>query len=78
MSTSVYNIFLLSDVDPLFKYIALGYHCPILLTFQIHTDYTVSTHAILIVDKYPVMFVKCMNTNQQLDVFFIVLSVANS
>ena len=35
-----------------------------------HTDYTVSAHNILIFDKYSVVFVRCTDTNQQLDVFY--------
>jgi len=42
-----------------------------------HTDYTVSAHNILIFDKFPLVFVRCMDNNQQLDIF-IVLSVAYS
>ena len=39
-----------------------------------HTDYTVSAHDILIFEKCSVVFVRCTDNNQQLDVF-IVLSV---
>ena len=42
-----------------------------LLTCQMHTDYTVSAHDILIFDKYSVVFVKCTDNNQQLDVFIV-------
>ena len=35
-----------------------------------HTDYTVSAYNILIFDKYSVVFVRCTDTNQQLDVFY--------
>jgi len=35
-----------------------------------HTDYTVSAHDILIFDKYSVVFVRCTDNNQQLDVFY--------
>ena len=52
-------------------------YCPILLTCQMHTDYTVSAHNILIFDPFLVVFVKCTDNNHQLDVF-IVLSVAYS
>ena len=50
-------------------------YCPILLTSQMHTDYTVSAHDILILEKCSVVFVRCTENNQQVDVF-IVLSVA--
>jgi len=33
-----------------------------------HTDYTVSAHDLLIIDKYSVVFVKCTDTTQQLNV----------
>jgi len=54
--------------------IVLMRYYPSLLTCQMHTDYTVSTHDILIFEKYSVVFVRCTDTNQQLDVY-IVLSV---
>jgi len=44
---------------------------PIVMTCQIHTDYTVSAHDISTFDKYLVMLVRCT-------VFFIVLRVAYS
>ena len=43
---------------------------PILLTYQMHADYMVSAHNILILEKYSVVFVRCMDNNQQLDGFF--------
>ena len=43
----------------------------LLFTCQMHTDYTVSVHDILIFDKYSVVFVKCTDNNQQLDVFIV-------
>jgi len=44
-------------------------HDSIQFTCQMHTDYTVSTHDILIFEKCSVVFVICMDNNQQLDVF---------
>ena len=72
LAVNVYSILLLL----LFLYvclIVLTYY-PILLTCQMHTDYTVSAHDILIFEKCSVVFVRCTDNNQQLDVF-IVLSV---
>ena len=43
-------------------------YCPIVLTCQMHTDYMVS-HAILIFETYSVVFVRCTDKKQQLDVF---------
>ena len=40
---------------------------PMLLTCQMHTDYTVSAHDILIFDKCSAVFVICTDNNQQLD-----------
>ena len=40
-----------------------------------HTDYTFIPQDILILDKYSVVFVRCLDNNQQLDVFTF-LSVA--
>ena len=50
-------------------------YCPILLTCQMHTDYTFIAHDILILDKYSMVFVRCTDNNQQLDGFTF-LSVA--
>ena len=47
----------------------MHWYYPILLTCQMHTDYTVSAHDILIFDKYSVVFVRCTDNNQQLNVF---------
>jgi len=49
----------------------LNSYCPILLTCQMYTDYTVRAHDILIFDPFSVVFVKCMGNNQQLDVFTV-------
>ena len=50
----------------LFSHLHVNY-CPMLLTCQMHTGYTVSVHDILIFDKYSVVFVRCKDNNQQLD-----------
>ena len=44
-------------------------YCPIVLTCEMHTDYTVS-HDKLIFETYSVVLVKCTDNNQQLDGFF--------
>ena len=46
----------------------LPMYCPILLTCQMRTDYTVSAHDISNFDKYSVVFVRCTDNNQQLEV----------
>ena len=46
-------------------------YCPMLVTCQMHTDYTVSAHDILIFEPFSVVFVKCTDNNRQVD-FFIV------
>jgi len=51
-------------------------------TCHMHTEYTVSAHNIrvlllLVFNKYSVVFVRCTDNNQQLNVF-IVLSVVNT
>jgi len=43
-----------------------------------HTDYTVSAHDMLIFDKFSLVFVRCTDNNQQVDGFFIVLSMTYS
>jgi len=47
----------------------LNKYCPIVLTCQLHTEYTVSAHDIIIFEKFSVVFVKCTDSNQKLDVF---------
>ena len=49
-------------------YINLTYY-PILLTCQMHTDYTVIAHNLIIFKPFSVVFVKCTDNNQQLDVY---------
>ena len=44
---------------------------PFLLTCQMHTDYTVRAHDILIFEPFSVVFVKCTDINKQLDVFIV-------
>ena len=44
---------------------------PFDLTCQMHTDYTVSAHDILIFEPFSVVFVKCTDINKQLDVFIV-------
>ena len=36
-----------------------------------HNDYTVSAHDMLIFDPFSVVFVKCTDYSQQLDVFIV-------
>ena len=48
----------------------LNKYFPIVLTCQMHTDYTVSAHDIIIFEKFSVVFVKCTDSNQKLDGFY--------
>jgi len=50
-------------------------HCPILLTCQMHTDYTVSAHNILSFEKCSIVFVRRTDNNLQLDVFIVLCVV---
>ena len=54
--------------------LVLANHIDLSLTFQIHTDYKVKAHDIVIFGKCSVVFVRCTDNNQQFDVF-LVLSV---
>ena len=45
-------------------------YCPIVLTCQMHTDYTVSAHDTLIFEKCSVVFVICTDNNQKMDVWY--------
>ena len=47
------------------------WYCPILLTCQLHTDYTVSAHDILIFKQFSIVFARCTDNNQRLDVFIV-------
>ena len=57
------------------NYYHVGYHIslyyPIVVTCQLHTDDTVSAHDMLIFDPFSVVFVKCTDYSQQLDVFIV-------
>jgi len=37
----------------------MKWYCPILLTCQMHTDYTVSAHSVFIFERCSVVFVIC-------------------
>ena len=43
------------------------WYCPSLLTCQMHTNYKVSAHDILIFEKCALVFVRCTDNNQRLD-----------
>ena len=46
----------------------------ILLTCQMHTDYTVSAHDISIFEKCSLVFARCTDNNRQLDVIIVLQS----
>jgi len=49
-----------------------------LVTCQLHTDYTVSVHDNLILEQFSVVFVRCTDNGQHLDVFSFKVYVSYS